>query len=849
MTTRLIGWAIIHSLWQGGVIALLAACLFSLARGARPSVRYAVGLVGLALMLAMPVATAFGVFRAKDDHASLLSQSPGATAQDNGQRVPGNGYRATGNGQRVPGTGQRAPSIWQQVPGTGDRPTPRAYIETALPWLALAWMLGLLVASAQLVGGLSRTRRVTRAGILSPTDPLVERVRELADRLGVSRGVRIIQSLSIDVPLVVGALRPVIVIPASLLTGLTPLQLDMILAHELAHIRRYDFLVNLAQTVIETLLFYHPAVRWLSERVREERENCCDDIAVAACGGDANRYTATLLTLEEARGQSFGLAAAATGGSLLRRAHRLITGRSLSVELGPHWIAGVITIAAALFTGREAMGGVQASFLPIPGIYAPAESDSTRKRDHDPDPSRATPSSVVKSPVGGSLEERWRWADGHARGLGSYWVGYLVAGDPSGKARYYADNIPVSIDRTTTISGHMQFGDGDLSGITFHGVPLAPILGVHARASTAIFVLVSDGAVGKPIERVHVGTFDIPMYFDRRPVMWLDSATDAESIDLIRTLMPRAHGEDMRRDLVAALGVHRTDALVVPRLIEILQSRSEPEGVRREAAEWLGKKGDGRALAALSQAAHSDRSSGVREEAIEALANMPDSRGFQTVLDFARNDPDVHIRREAVESIAQSRPAQRALDALAQIVRSDPDEAVRREAVETIAEVHDERSVGILRDLANNSSSSAVQIEAVESLGETGDPENALPVLREIARRHPNAEVKKKALETLGNSNDPAALAALASLARTSEPLELRQRAVEAYGENADPAVALEFLKSLIARDPEQTIKLRAVELLGELDDDASIPSLRDIARRNPDPAVRRRAAEILSDR
>ncbi len=872
MTTRLIGWAIIHSLWQGGVIALMTACLFSLARRARPSVRYAVGLAGLALMLVMPVATAFGVFRTPADNASFPSTSPGAMAQDNGQRVPDTGQRATGTGYRVQGTGFRP----------GDRSTPHAYIETALPWLALAWMLGLLVASLQLIGGLSRTRRITRAGTSSPSDALMTRVHALADRLGVSRGIRVLQSVSIDVPLVVGALRPVIVVPASLLTGLTPLQLDMILTHELAHVRRYDFLVNLVQTVIETLLFYHPAVRWLSDRVHEERENCCDDIAVATCGGDASRYTATLLTLEEARGQSFGLAAAATGGSLLRRARRLITGRSANVELGPHWIAGVITIAAALFTGREAMGGVEASFLPIPGIYSAADPDSTEKGRHDPDPSRGAPGSVAKSPVEGTLEERWRWADARARGLGSYWVGYLVAGDPTEKARYYADDVPVSIDRTTTMSGHLQFGAGDLSGITFHGVPLAPILGTHARGSTAIFVLFNDGAPGRRIDRVHVGTFDIPMYFDRRPVMWLDSATDTESIDLIRTLMPKARGEDMRRDMVAALGVHQTDALVVPMLIEILQSRSEPEGVRREAAEWLGRKRDGRAIAALSQAARTDRSKGVREEAIEAFAHMPDDRGFQTLLGFARNDPDPDIRREAAESIAQSEPAQRALDVLVQIARSDPDETVRREAVETIAEVHDEKSVVILRDLANNSPSSAIQIEAVESLGETVDPEKALAVLREIARRHPSAEVKKKALETLGNfhdekpaidalveaahseiedelvttalkslgeSNDPAALAALASLARPSEPLELRRRAVEVYGESADATVALEFLKSLIARDPEQAIKLRAVELLGDLDDDAGVPSLRDIARRNPEPAVRRRANEILSNR
>ena len=88
----------------------------------------------------------------------------------------------------------------------------------------------------------------------------------------------------VDVPTVIGWLRPVVLVPASALAGMTPQQLEAILAHELAHIRRHDYLVNLLQTLVETLLFYHPAVWWLSRRIRIERENCCDDLAVSLCG-------------------------------------------------------------------------------------------------------------------------------------------------------------------------------------------------------------------------------------------------------------------------------------------------------------------------------------------------------------------------------------------------------------------------------------------------------------------------------------------------------------------------------------------------------------------------------------
>src|SRR5438045_9456639 len=111
----------------------------------------------------------------------------------------------------------------------------------------------------------------------------------LARRLRVSRPIRVLQSAAVQVPAVVGWLRPVILVPASALTGLTPLQLDALLAHEIAHVRRYDYIVRVLQSVIETLLFYHPAVWGVSRRVGAEREHCCDDVAVAVCG-HAQRY-------------------------------------------------------------------------------------------------------------------------------------------------------------------------------------------------------------------------------------------------------------------------------------------------------------------------------------------------------------------------------------------------------------------------------------------------------------------------------------------------------------------------------------------------------------------------------
>ena len=127
--------------------------------------------------------------------------------------------------------------------------------------------------SARLAAGWLIVERLRRRSTRAVSAPLAARVAKMARQLRVTRPVRALESAIVDVPTVVGWLRPVILLPASALAGLSPAQLEAVIAHELAHVRRHDYLVNLLQTVVETL-FYHPAVWWLSHRIRIERENC-----------------------------------------------------------------------------------------------------------------------------------------------------------------------------------------------------------------------------------------------------------------------------------------------------------------------------------------------------------------------------------------------------------------------------------------------------------------------------------------------------------------------------------------------------------------------------------------------
>jgi TonB family protein len=167
----------------------------------------------------------------------------------------------------------------------------------------------------------------------------------VGSRLGLTRPVRLLITSLAEGPSVVGWIRPVILLPAATLLGLTPEQLEAVLAHEFAHIRRYDYLVNVLQMVVETLLFYHPAVWWTSARIRHERELCCDDLAVSLCG-DPVCYARALTKLERLRSLAPRMAMGSNDGPLLYRIQRL-TGAATR-RFGPSRLPGILSICLAL---------------------------------------------------------------------------------------------------------------------------------------------------------------------------------------------------------------------------------------------------------------------------------------------------------------------------------------------------------------------------------------------------------------------------------------------------------------------------------------------------------------------
>ncbi|MGH9620231.1 MAG: GWxTD domain-containing protein, partial [Bryobacteraceae bacterium] len=186
----------------------------------------------------------------------------------------------------------------------------------------------------------------------------------LSARLHLSRPVLLLESALADAPVVLGHLRPLILVPAGLLAGLPPQQIEAILLHELAHIRRHDYLVNLLQRFAECLLFYHPAAWWISRVIGAERENCCDDLAVSL-SGDAHQYASALAALEQNRCSGREPAVAATGGSLVKRIRRLLKPQARNGAWAPLGAAMILVATAAL-----SFGAWQANTGAIPNRYA-----------------------------------------------------------------------------------------------------------------------------------------------------------------------------------------------------------------------------------------------------------------------------------------------------------------------------------------------------------------------------------------------------------------------------------------------------------------------------------------------
>ena len=293
-TWQSLGWTLLHFLWQGAAIALLYWIADRLCARRGANLRYA---IALAALLAMPLAAMVTLVR---EQASAAEPTPQIMAR----------AAATFTTDIL-----LAPTdLTGAAPTASFQRSARAVLNEALPWLDAVWLAGVFFFSLRALGGWWLLRRLRLIAQEQAPHTLRLHLDALRRRMGIGRFVDLRLSRRIINPLTAGVLRPWILLPISALTALSPEQLEVVLAHELAHIRRADYFWNLLQTVIETLFFFHPAVWYISRRVRQEREFCCDDAVLARCA-DPSIYASALVRLEQERNASLHFAMALDGHS------------------------------------------------------------------------------------------------------------------------------------------------------------------------------------------------------------------------------------------------------------------------------------------------------------------------------------------------------------------------------------------------------------------------------------------------------------------------------------------------------------------------------------------------------
>lgn len=340
-----LGWVLIHSLWQFTLLGFFAGLAAQALRRRSAAYRYGVLVAAMATIVLIPVGMwAFQLSRTTEsDPVSLaaLIQVPESAAANRNYEALSNGGQSLEFTQHSavhgePRAARNSPidqssnASPEMIDDSSERPHSWSVsLQTSLrPWLAwsvAAWGVGVILCSLRPLLGWHTLRRLRQIGLSPASLEVGLMLRRISERLGLGHSVAVWYSTLAQVPVVVGYFKPAILLPISMMSSLPSAQLEAILAHELAHVWRHDFIVNLIQTLVETVFFYHPAVWWISWQIRVEREHCCDDIVVALLDNRVE-YGRALLAVEVLRGGSTLLAPGAADGSLVSRIHRLAMG-------------------------------------------------------------------------------------------------------------------------------------------------------------------------------------------------------------------------------------------------------------------------------------------------------------------------------------------------------------------------------------------------------------------------------------------------------------------------------------------------------------------------------------------
>jgi beta-lactamase regulating signal transducer with metallopeptidase domain len=363
-----LGWTLLHSIWQWLVIGLAAWLIRTSLRRSTPNARYVAAVLLLGVGSLGSVLTFCVVESERPETwphfgnqtaSAQPAESRPSNAGPNRSRAPA-AFSPTG----VVNVGDPAADS-SRILAVDDEAAQsfvldwRQKVASRLPMLVAAWLSGVFLLSLRLGAIWLRVRCLLQRNAAPIGGTLREAADQLSSRLHIP-AVRLIQTAAVQVPVAVGWIRPIVVFPTGIVLGLSPAQLEALLSHELAHLSRRDYLVNLAQSVIEIVFFYHPVVWWLSRCIRCEREEACDDLAVSVFGNPV-LYARALAAVASSQIASSSLAVSASGGSLLNRIERLLlpkVNRQRRSIPTPAWIVGIVATAIGALAAVGTVGPI-----------------------------------------------------------------------------------------------------------------------------------------------------------------------------------------------------------------------------------------------------------------------------------------------------------------------------------------------------------------------------------------------------------------------------------------------------------------------------------------------------------
>jgi beta-lactamase regulating signal transducer with metallopeptidase domain/WD40 repeat protein len=392
--TERLGWVLIHSVWQFAAVAILSTLVVRCLLRASANTRYSFLVFAMATLALSPIATWYAQapdpIVARDtnqlsepsrlERSAKPSRSPQAASGDR-LEIP---FEQQGSAIEVESNSTNSPLNHQPKPARLSLNDFKNVLRPWLAWIVVLWCLGVIACALRPTLSWFAIRRMRRVGTFPVSNELLDVLHRVSRQLGVTRSVQLFQSSVVQVPVVLGYLRPMILLPISLLNNLPISQLETILAHELAHVRRHDFLVNLLQTIVETFFFYHPAVWWLSQRIRIEREHCCDDLVIQVLGNRVE-YGRALVAIEQLRSSSGILALSATDGSMLARIRRIVafSGSKRTASRWSPWNIVATSLAIAAMSGLLSWQSFAQTSSKQPAELKPAQAQADELASKD----------------------------------------------------------------------------------------------------------------------------------------------------------------------------------------------------------------------------------------------------------------------------------------------------------------------------------------------------------------------------------------------------------------------------------------------------------------------------------